>query len=605
MRDQLINSLHASGLFDRDWYCATYPDVAQTGLDPMWHFVKYGLDLGRCPGPGFEPDFYATRYPDVALEGMVPLRHYLLHGRAEGRQPTAAAARMQDGMGRVRALQATLWGGLEDSAIPALQQLIDDPTQPEDVRLDAGCQLAFWLDFTGDATTAELLLQRLGGLSRRLARSPLRLIPLGTLYARRGATGAARQAFDTIPDGHQPGDRALAQANLDCDDAARLARINALYDAQGLVRLGLRDPDQPLRLDNLTTPEGPTRSGDRPLVSVILPAYRAEATIAAAIDSLQRQSHAQLEIIVVDDASPDKTFDIVSDLAQNDPRIVALQQASNGGAYAARNRGLAAARGAFITTHDADDWSHPQKIETQLDTLQAEAGLIGVIAHWARVQPPFHVTTNWRLSARLLQWSHSSFLFRREVSDRLGGWDAVRVSADMEFIWRTEAAFGTSAIRRILPDLPLAFALDDSASLTRNPLTHVRTTYGGLRYYYREISRYWIAQAPDGLSPAQQQVRHAMLPAAIWPGQDGSAPADLLLRGDFCDPAVINRMQEIADADPDRHIAISHRPDPGFTGRITGYAMQFHDNVFTLLQRNSVFIACPEDRVDAAETLSL
>lgn len=605
VEETLIDALKTSQLFDAEWYSATYPDVVMTGLDPLWHFLKYGLDLGRCPGPGFEPGFYVARYPDIAREGWVPLRHYLLHGRAEGRLPNVEAARVQDGMRRVRTLQACLWGGLSSSSVQALQQIIDDPAQPELVRLEAGCQLAFWLDFNGDATGAEALLQRLGGLSQHLARSALRLIPLGTLYARRGAFAAARRAYDIILNGEQTGDLALARANLETDDGARLAHINGLYKANGLATLARKDPALPLTLANLTSAEPVARQNTGPLVSVIMPAFQAEATIETAINSLQRQSHGELQIIVVDDHSPDKTFNIVSDLAREDSRIVPVRLDANGGAYAARNHGLSLAKGAFITTHDADDWSHPQKIEKQVAALLANQGLAGVIAHWARIAPPFHVTTNWRLGPKLLQWSHSSFMFRRHVSDHLKGWDPVRVSADMDFIARAEATFGAASIRRILPDLPLAFALDHGSSLTRNPLTHVRTTYWGLRHYYREISRYWISQAPDGLSPEQAQARRAMLPGAIWPGCDGSAAADFLLQGDFCNPSVIAQMQQIVADTPHASIAVSHRPDPSFLGRTTGYAMQFHDSVFPLLQHDRVFIACPEDRVQCTKTITL
>lgn len=600
----LTRVLAASGLFDPDWYCATYPDVGLTGIDPLRHFVTYGRALGRAPGPGFDPLFYAARYPDLAAD-QDPLSHYLHHGRAEGRLPTPQAARTRAGMARVRHLQAELWGGLDHSASAALQGLLDDPDQPEQVRFEAGCQLAIWRDFSGDAAAAQALLERLGGMSARVALSSARLIPLSLLYARCGATPAARTALAAITETDRGSDRVLALANLAADDEDRLARINSLYSSQNLAPLRRRDSTQPLSLANLTTDPCPPAPGGIGTVSVIVPAYRASDTIAIALDGLQRQSHADLEIIVVDDASPDDTFDRVAALAAADRRIVPLRLAQNGGAYAARNAGLARATGAFITTHDADDWSHPQKIERQLAALTADPARVGVIAHWARVRAPLQITSNWRLGSKLLQWSHSSFLFRRAVADRLGGWDPVKVSGDMEYIWRVEAACGPGSVCRILPELPLAFALDDAASLTRNPLTHVRTTYGGLRHYYREICRYWHRQAPAGLSQQQQALKRAMLPAAIWPGQDGSLRVDLLIRGDCCDPAAMAKLTVLAGENPARRIALSHHPDSGLAGRKTGYAMAFDDGFFDLLQRDNVIIACPEDRVQADEQLSL
>ncbi|MYM55869.1 glycosyltransferase family 2 protein [Thalassovita mangrovi] len=593
-----------SGLFDPDWYRAAYPDVGLTGIDPLRHFVKYGADLGRRPGPGFDPAFYAARYPDVEPDAGAPLWHYLQHGRTEGRLPTPEAARTHDGMVRVRRAQAELWGGLEETSEAALGALLDDPDQPEQVRFEAGCQSVFWLDFNGKDGEAQALLERLGGMSAPFAGASARLIPLSLILSRRGAERAATDALAAIRPADRGADRVLALANLATDDGARLELLNTLYAAHDLAPLRRIDPVRPLGLDNIeTAPCAAAKTIGK--VSVIVPAYEAVDTIDTALRGLCRQSYRDLEIIVVDDASTDGTFDRVKALATNDPRIVPLRQPRNGGAYAARNAGLERATGDFITTHDADDWSHPEKIARQVAALTGDPARIGVIAHWARIRPPLKITSNWRLSPKLLQWSHSSFLFRRAAADRLGGWDAVKVSGDMEYIWRVEAAYGPGSVQRILPDVPLAFALDDAGSLTRNPLTHVRTTYRGLRHYYREICRYWHRQAPGGLAPQQQALKRAMLPAAIWPGQDGSLRADLLIRADCCDPRAVAEMAALAEQAPARQIAVSHRPDPGFVGRRTGYAMEFDETFFDLLRRENVVIACPEEKVEATETLSL
>ncbi|MBY6092917.1 glycosyltransferase family A protein [Maritimibacter alkaliphilus] len=601
---RLGRMLQATGLFDPTWYREHYPDVDQvgrgagrgTGLDPLTHFLRYGLLLGRRPGPGFEPDFYASDYPDVPQSGLVPLQHYLLYGAAEGRFPTAAAAARHRGLVRVQQLQALLWGGLAASAEAELSALLNDPEAAQEVRLAAGVLLATWAAFTERPALARRILESQESLPAALARSARRLIPLAMLYQEDGRREAAARALEEIRPEEQDSHRVLALANLD-EGQARLDRINGIYSALDLATLALRDPDQPLSLANLAAPAGP--APDRGKVSVILPAFQAEAQIGTALAGLQAQSHENLEILVVDDASTDGTADLVADLAAQDPRIVLLRQRRNGGAYAARNLGLARASGDFITTHDADDWSHSQKIALQVAELTGAPEVMGVITHWSRVRPDLAITTNWRLSAQLTQWSHSSFLFRRAVAERLGGWDAVRVSGDTDYIWRVQAAYGAQAVRRILPAVPLAFAADAAGSLTRASLTHVRSTYGGLRHYYREICRYWLARAPGGLSPEQQAAKWAMLPAAILPGQDGSDRVALLLRGDCCDPDVLARMSDLARATAPERVALSHRPDPGFTDRQFGYAMEFPAAFFEVLQQENVILACPEEAVQA------
>ena len=75
----------ASGLFDRDWYLATYDDVRQAGIDPVQHFLHHGAAERRDPGPHFDSGHYLRLYPDIAGNGMNPLLHYLQAGWREGR----------------------------------------------------------------------------------------------------------------------------------------------------------------------------------------------------------------------------------------------------------------------------------------------------------------------------------------------------------------------------------------------------------------------------------------------------------------------------------------------------------------------------------------
>mgnify|MGYP006290751083 CR=1 FL=1 len=114
---------------------------------------------------------------------------------------------------------------------------------------------------------------------------------------------------------------------------------------------------------------------DQPLVTVIMPAYNCEQYIGDALRSVLSQSYQNLEIIVIDDGSTDRSAEIVAGLP--DDRISLIQQ-SNAGSAAARNRGLAAATGELLAFIDGDDLWHPRKIELQTQFLssQAEYGLV-------------------------------------------------------------------------------------------------------------------------------------------------------------------------------------------------------------------------------------
>jgi glycosyltransferase involved in cell wall biosynthesis len=113
-------------------------------------------------------------------------------------------------------------------------------------------------------------------------------------------------------------------------------------------------------------------------VTVIIPAFNAEATIRETLDSVSAQSHGALEIFAVDDGSSDGTADAIADLARLDGRITLVRQV-NAGVAAARNAGLALASGRYAAWLDADDLWHPDKIAAQLDVFRAAPEPLGLV----------------------------------------------------------------------------------------------------------------------------------------------------------------------------------------------------------------------------------
>lgn len=94
-------SVKRSGLFDADWYLANYPDIAETKMDPLEHYLKIGGFAGRCPGPNFDSQWYLNEYPDVVLDKMNPLVHYIRYGKQEGRK-TSSPNRLETGNMRLQ-----------------------------------------------------------------------------------------------------------------------------------------------------------------------------------------------------------------------------------------------------------------------------------------------------------------------------------------------------------------------------------------------------------------------------------------------------------------------------------------------------------------------
>ena len=111
-----------------------------------------------------------------------------------------------------------------------------------------------------------------------------------------------------------------------------------------------------------------------PLVSIIVPAFNAERFVARALRSALGQAYPNLEIIVVDDGSTDRTAEIVRSCS--DPRIRLVVQANRGQA-AARNHGIRLSAGKYVTFLDADDAYLPAKVERQVAFLEATPGFQG------------------------------------------------------------------------------------------------------------------------------------------------------------------------------------------------------------------------------------
>lgn len=107
-----------------------------------------------------------------------------------------------------------------------------------------------------------------------------------------------------------------------------------------------------------------------PLVSVIMPAYNAQAYIEEAIRSVIHQTYTNWQLLIIDDASSDDTYQIAERLTQEDARISLIRNETNQGVAKTRNRGLELAQGDYVALLDSDDVWRPQKLEKQLALAQ-------------------------------------------------------------------------------------------------------------------------------------------------------------------------------------------------------------------------------------------
>lgn len=105
------------------------------------------------------------------------------------------------------------------------------------------------------------------------------------------------------------------------------------------------------------------------LVSVIIPIYNVEQYIEKCLDSVINQTYKDLEIICVNDCSPDNSAQILLEYAQRDTRIKIVNREKNGGVSAARNTGLDEAKGEYVYFIDSDDWIDLDYIEKMVSAI--------------------------------------------------------------------------------------------------------------------------------------------------------------------------------------------------------------------------------------------
>lgn len=144
---------------------------------------------------------------------------------------------------------------------------------------------------------------------------------------------------------------------------------------------------------------------DNPLITVIVPVYNSAYYLKKSITSILKQTYRNLEIILVDDGSTDKSGDICDRYAKKDARIKVIHKV-NGGVSSARNAGIDAATGRYITFVDADDWLPEKAIEALLQAASTTNAdyIAGVI------ESRYLFSTDHIYGDRALDSSHDGFL---------------------------------------------------------------------------------------------------------------------------------------------------------------------------------------------------
>lgn len=326
-----------------------------------------------------------------------------------------------------------------------------------------------------------------------------------------------------------------------------------------------------------------------PEISVIVPVYKAEAFLKKCTESILSQTFSNLELLLVEDGSPDQSGALCDEIAAGDSRVRVFHK-ENGGVSSARNLGMAEAKGTYLAFADSDDWLPPDALELMYKALNAAGADSAGGAHY-RVEPDGHSELD---KGALPAGVYGPDELREGIVDRLLGQRLGKPGEVLNgFVWRF--LFSTALVREknitfdgayledelflmeyfcwseklAMVEEPVYYYLQNPASVTRRYLPDYMETFtrfmeqkealanrfglGGEQPLWRENSNWaglliaigneFAASNPAGLGEKKRRVKAicqrpemAAAIAAIQPkdlGRNKQIVADLVCKGQF------------------------------------------------------------------------
>ncbi|MCC5981436.1 MAG: alginate lyase family protein [Oceanicaulis sp.] len=445
---------------------------------------------------------------------------------------------------RVRHVKARLLEhGFRERALTDFEALANTPDDPY-LRALASWELAVWHANQAEPGHAAHCLRFLAAAaSMELPEVTAQRIAIlkAESLALTGAADEARAVLEGMTAQLGDADLYLCLSRLEDSLEAKTALINKALGLRGVAPVAFT-ADGATPYDRLSAEVEPEE--ECPLtVTVIVPAYNAQAMLETTLRSLAAQSWTNLEILVADDCSTDGTAALVEAFSRRDPRVRLVPAKANSGPYVARNLALMEARGYFVTCNDSDDWSHPEKIARQVRHLLANPSVVANTSQQARAHE------DMRFSRRgnpgfYIQPNMSSLMFRREmVVERIGYWDSVRFGADSEYTRRIKRAFGDAALVDVETG-PLSFQRQTPTSLTGSREFGYHGFKMGARLEYENNHRRFHKKNRTPYIGFPLTERPFTAPEPMWPqreaAQDGVRHFDVIIASDFRLPGGTN-----------------------------------------------------------------
>ncbi len=198
-----------------------------------------------------------------------------------------------------------------------------------------------------------------------------------------------------------------------------------------------------------------------PLVSVIVAAYNCDATLTYAVQSVLNQTYRNIEVLIADDGSSDRTLERMQVFA-DDPRVRLFSSEANQGPYNIRNRLIDASRGELITFHDADDLALPHRISAQVEAMISNSATVS-LGSWLRMRSNGHIVMF--KDGLFTRQCLNSIMYCRSVFEKFGPYRSALCGADSEFYEKIRGQLTKDQITIVKQ--PVVLGLWSSASLTQ------------------------------------------------------------------------------------------------------------------------------------------
>jgi glycosyltransferase involved in cell wall biosynthesis len=184
---------------------------------------------------------------------------------------------------------------------------------------------------------------------------------------------------------------------------------------------------------------------DPRLLSVVMPVHNGLPFLDASIASILKQTLSDFEFVILNDASTDGTQKILREWEKRDSRIRVIESNRNLGLSGSANLAVCTSRAPIVARMDADDVSHPRRLERQFNVMQGDTGIVAIGTLCDGIDAEDRTTRprdRWRIIRRsnYIPFPHGSAMFRRDAFDAIGGYDEELVyGEDQNFFLRMTA----------------------------------------------------------------------------------------------------------------------------------------------------------------------